>query len=419
MNRGLYVSPSRLQKRIARSLMVSWREQPTRYDIEALQANIRRVGMVVRVRWILIAVLVIYSIVGAALYLIDDRIGLDRLVELMTIPALALGMVVLYNTFYALNYRRLGNISVWNNLQLFLDSVVVTVLVYYSGGASSWFWTMYSLFILEATFILPRSRDAWLQALTCVVLLGSVEWLEYAGILPHAIIPFASPELHSDTIYLLIRFLWQVAVLVGTAWVANALVGEFRRSFSARTSQQIVDESTGLYSRPFFLRALSAEVHRAARADRPLHVMLVDIDNFGEFNSRFGFDAGDRLIKRLADEIAHEVGGAGDASVSANIVARFGGEEFVVLFAEDGRLEEAPSEGDAARLAEQIRFAASTTRVDGAGVTVSIGLASVPADGRTADEILDAADHALACATNVGNKVVTARECELAEGADE
>jgi hypothetical protein len=53
------VSSSRLRKRIARALVVSWREQPTRYDIEALQANIRRVGLVIRLRWALVVVLVI------------------------------------------------------------------------------------------------------------------------------------------------------------------------------------------------------------------------------------------------------------------------------------------------------------------------------------------------------------------------
>ena len=51
---GGLVSPSRLRKRIARALMVSWREQPTRYDIEAVQANTRRVGLVIRVRWALL-----------------------------------------------------------------------------------------------------------------------------------------------------------------------------------------------------------------------------------------------------------------------------------------------------------------------------------------------------------------------------
>jgi hypothetical protein len=44
--------------------MVSWREQPTRYDIEALQANTERVGLVIRVRWALVAVLAVFSLIA-------------------------------------------------------------------------------------------------------------------------------------------------------------------------------------------------------------------------------------------------------------------------------------------------------------------------------------------------------------------
>ncbi|HSK47598.1 MAG TPA: hypothetical protein VLA05_06290, partial [Coriobacteriia bacterium] len=263
------MSPSRLRKKIARSLMVSWREQPTRYDIEALQANIRRVGLVIRVRWVLIIVLVLYSILGGLLY--ATRIPVAELASLMWIPALALGFVVLYNTFYSLNYRRLGNIAVWNNLQLGLDALVVTVLVYFSGGANSWFWSMYSLFILEAAFILPRSRDIWLQALACVLLLGGVEWLEFAGVLPHNAIPYAGGALHEDLVYVSVRFLWQTAVLLGTAGVATLLVGEFRRELSTRASQTILDNATGLFSRGYFMRAYPAELQRAQRAGRAVH----------------------------------------------------------------------------------------------------------------------------------------------------
>ena len=113
------MSPSRLRKRIARALMVSWREQPTRYDIEALQANTRRVGLVIRVRWALLIVLVIYSLLAGAAYVTVMPVA--ELASRMVIPALALGFVALYNTFYQLNYRRLGNIALWNNLQLALE----------------------------------------------------------------------------------------------------------------------------------------------------------------------------------------------------------------------------------------------------------------------------------------------------------
>ena len=178
------MSSSRLRKRIARALMVSWREQPTRYDIEALQANIRRVGLVIRLRWALLVVLVIYSAL-AWVGVFPAHAAEPSLPIRMVIPAIALGFVVLYNGFYQLNYKRLGNIALWNHLQLALDALVVTVLVYYSGSVNSWFWSMYSLFILEAAFILPKRRDAWLLAGLCAFLLGSLELLEFADLIPH------------------------------------------------------------------------------------------------------------------------------------------------------------------------------------------------------------------------------------------
>jgi hypothetical protein len=167
---GGTVGSSRLRKRIARALVVSWREQPTRYDIEALQANIRRVGLVIRLRWALVVVLVIYSALAGLAY--TWRVPASELTARMLVPAIALGFVVLYNAFYQLNYRRLGNVALWNHLQLGLDAVVVTVLVHYSGSVHSWFWSMYPLFILEAAFILPRRRDAWFLAGWCALLLG-------------------------------------------------------------------------------------------------------------------------------------------------------------------------------------------------------------------------------------------------------
>jgi len=409
------VTPSRLRKRFSRALVVSWREQPTRYDIEALQANIRRVGLVIRVRWALLGILVLYSLAGGIAY--TTRISPVELAELMTIPAIALGFVVLYNAFYALNYRRLGNIAVWNNLQLGLDAVVVTILVYFSGGVNSWFWSMYALFILEAAFILPRSRMTWSHAILSCVLLALVEFTELFGWIPHMEIPFAGPALHLDSVFVQVRYSWQVAVLLGTAWVVTLLVGEFRRELAARGSQTLVDEATQLYSRSYFMRAGVAEIRRAQREGRGLHVVLIDLDNFGAFNTRFGIDVGDRMLKAVAESVSATVAETGELASSTNIVARFGGEEFVVLFTEDFRLKEAPSVASAEHLAQQIREAIAAVSVNGAGVTASIGVASMPGDGASMGELLDHADAALVCAVELGgNRVIQAADCPLVEG---
>lgn len=388
--------------------MVSWRDQPTRYDIEALQANTRRVGLVIRVRWALLIVLVVYSTLAGLAYI--SVMPFAELSQRMTIPAVALGFVVVYNTFYQLNYKRLGNIAVWNNLQLALDALVVTVLVYFSGGVSSWFWSMYSLFILEAAFILPRRRDAWGLAVICMALLGAIEWLELLGVVPHIVIPFAGSGLYQDAVYVSVRYGWQVAVLAGTAAVATQLVGQSRSEAAARQSLMVLDETTGLYSRGYFLRALSAELRRAQRDARPIHVLLIDIDKFGEFNRRFGIEHGDKMLQAIATTITSCVSEAGDVMVTTNLAARFGGEEFVVLLAEDAQTDGPPSTSDAGHLAERVREAIGVTKVDGASVSVSVGVASTPADGSTGDELLDAADNALSRAIERGGNLVIAAQ---------
>lgn len=411
------MAPNQLKKKLSRALMVSWREQPTRHDVAALQASIRRVGLVVRVRWALLMVLVVYSVIAGWLY--TGSMPLLELVELMVVPALALGLVVLYNLYYSVNYRRLANIVVWNSVQLGLDTLVVTVLVHFSGGVNSWFWSIYALIIFEAAFILPRSRDVWAHAASSLVLLGFVEFSELFGLLEHKVIPYATSDAYSDPVFVGVRYFWQVSVLLGSAWVATMLVGEFRRELDSRRAHALVDEETGLFSREYLMRALRNELRRAQRDQRPLHVMLIDIDQFGEFNNRFGIDAGDRLIREFA-VVLNEVTGAGESEQpTTNVAARLGGEEFAILLAEIAPAGAAPSSEDAEHVANQMARALSEVRMDGAGVSVSVGVASMPHDGVTCSELLDAADGALAAAIEAGgNRVVAASSVQNAAHED-
>ncbi len=268
---------------------------------------------------------------------------------------------------------------------------------------------MYSLFILEAAFILPRRRDTWGLALLCMLLLGAMEGFELLGIMPHVTIPYASAEQYRDPVYVSVRYLWQVAVLAGTAAVATQLVGEQREEAAGRQSLAVLDETTGLYARAYFLRALGAEIRRARRDTRPLHILLIDIDCFGDFNRRFGIDVGDRLLVLIAAAITRCVAVAGDMLVTTNLAARFGGEEFVILLAEDQETQGSPDDSDALRLAECLRIEIGEQKVEGVGVTVSVGVASMPTDGTSSDELLNAADGALAAAIEAGgDRVVVA-----------
>jgi diguanylate cyclase (GGDEF)-like protein len=324
--------------------------------------------------------------------------------------------VVLYNTFFQVNYKRLGNIALWNHLQLVFDVAVVTVLVYYSGSVDSWFWSMYPLFVLEAAFILPGRRDAWLLAVLSAVMLGSLELLELLGVVPHVAMPFSGEGLHRDGIFVAVGYGWQLAVIAGTAAVSTRLVGSQRTPSSTRAQHAVLDEGTGLYSREYFLRTCSVESMRALRDGRPLHVLLLDIDRFGEFNRRFGIEVGDELLRQIAEAIARAVGDAGDVQMTTNLAARLGGEEFVVFLAEDVSMAGPPQSADALRLAERLRCEIAQTRVEGAGVTVSIGLASLPDDGASCDELLDAADVALVAAAELGGDRVMEASAARAGG---
>jgi diguanylate cyclase (GGDEF)-like protein len=383
--------------------MVSWRDEPTRYDIEALQANTRRVGLVIRVRWALVAALSFFSLLAGWIYAF--AFPWDELWPNMVVPALALVFVLFYNTFYQLTYKRLGNIAILNHLQLLLDVLVVTVLVHYSGGVHSWFWTMYPLFILEAAFILPKRWHVWMIAGAAALASGLVYWLEYAEVLPHVTMPFVADTHYDDSTYVAVRQLWQLTVLSGTAIVATLMTASIRAREAELAASSIFDEKTGLYDRRYFLRAIASELLRAQRDDRPLHVLLADIDHFGAFNKLVGIEAGDEMLVSIAKALTHEAETPGAANGQTNAVGRFGGEEFGVLLVEcpQGGF---PSHEAAVAMAERMRSAIEELRVQQAGVTLSMGLASYPEDGQTADELLNVADGRLhAAIVHGGNRV--------------
>ncbi len=394
--------PGRVAKVLMRRSLVSWREQPSRYDIEAMQANIRRVGLVVKVRWTLVGALALFSVLAAAAYTM--RVPSSAVLGNMRTPAIALGLVLLYNGFFQVTYKRLGNIAFVNHVQLLLDAVVTTVLVYYSGGVYSWFTAMYLLIILEGAFILPP-RHVWPVSFACMAMYGLVVWPEYLGWLPHVEVPFVSNDLGSNISYVTVRFLWKVTVLAGAAAVGSLMMSDIRARERSLRAANIVDESTGLCNRAYFDRALADRLEHVSREGVPLAILLLDIDAMGPFNRIFGLDAGDRMLRAVASEAASIVREEAFARAwPESVFCRYGGEEFAgVLPGADKVI--------AAAVAERIRVAVEGLRVHDGSATVSIGIAVFPEDGAVVDDLLDAADQALSTASaDAGNRVVCASD---------
>ncbi|HVF73611.1 MAG TPA: GGDEF domain-containing protein [Acidimicrobiales bacterium] len=153
-----------------------------------------------------------------------------------------------------------------------------------------------------------------------------------------------------------------------------------------------VDALTGLSNRRAFEEALDREVARAARSGEAVSLAMFDIDHFKAVNDTLGHQGGDAVLRAVAAALA-------DACRDADLPARYGGEEFAVLLPACGA-------GEAYRVAERLRAAVAAT-VD---VTMSAGVAALPAHATSADELLRTADDALYAAKRTGrDRTVRAR----------
>jgi diguanylate cyclase (GGDEF)-like protein len=165
-------------------------------------------------------------------------------------------------------------------------------------------------------------------------------------------------------------------------------------------NQSIRDPLTGLFNRRYLEETLSRELNRAERTSRPLALLLIDIDHFKRLNDTYGHDAGDAALAEVGRLL-------GRSFRSSDIACRYGGEEFVVVLPEAAR-------GFAATRAEALREAVKELRVSARGapiqpMSISIGVAHYPDDGRTPEDLVRAADVALYAAKAQGrDRVVVA-----------
>ncbi|MBN1899425.1 MAG: diguanylate cyclase [Spirochaetes bacterium] len=161
----------------------------------------------------------------------------------------------------------------------------------------------------------------------------------------------------------------------------------------------VTDGLTGLYNRIFFDNMLMQSVHEATRYNKPLSLVIIDIDHFKEFNDTYGHQAGDMVLKTVTEKIRTHVR-------RSDIAARYGGDEFVLILPQTDR--------DGARMmAEKMREEVEKTKVsytmgkrqERLNITLSIGIADIN-EGDDRITFLEKADRALYQAKEQGRNCV-------------
>jgi len=183
------------------------------------------------------------------------------------------------------------------------------------------------------------------------------------------------------------------------AWLATALSEHAALALAnlrlreALRSQSIVDSLTGLFNRRYLENVLERECRRAVRSQRPLTVLMLDVDHFKRFNDTWGHDGGDAVLRELAGLMRAHFRGD-------DIACRYGGEEFVVVLS-DATLDVALARAEELRR-EVHRLVAEHRRQPLGRITVSIGLATLPDHGVSPEDLIAAADRALYQAKRAG-----------------
>jgi diguanylate cyclase (GGDEF)-like protein len=155
----------------------------------------------------------------------------------------------------------------------------------------------------------------------------------------------------------------------------------------------VTDSLTGLYVRRYFMVKLHEEVHRAERYNNILSIVMADLDRFKNINDTYGHDAGDRVLKDIGRFLQQNVR-------DVDMVARYGGEEFVIMIPEAAK--------DAAYiLSERLRKKFARLKFENLPqITISLGIATYPFDGKEAEDLLRKADAAMYAAKRAGRNQV-------------
>lgn len=172
-----------------------------------------------------------------------------------------------------------------------------------------------------------------------------------------------------------------VSILANQAAVAI----ENAQLYARLESAAITNSLTGLFNYRYFYQRLAEELEKAKPTKSQLTLIILDIDNFKQYNDVYGHLVGDEVLRQVARVIAAHMGARG-------VVARYGGEEFSILISEPLPVAETLVE-EIRQAVAQHKFTFQDYTIQ--GITLSAGIANYPEHADTEKELMDKADQAL------------------------
>jgi diguanylate cyclase (GGDEF)-like protein len=258
---------------------------------------------------------------------------------------------------------------------------------------------------LESVLVMEKPSDTFAFALGASLAYGGLLQLEFYGIIPPVSMPFENLSLQQTLPYGVTKWAWVTMTNMSVAAIGVYLMKAIRHREEELKKLVIKDNLTALYNRAYFFYRLNSEIQRAKRYTRPLSLLIMDMDNFKQFNDRYGHPVGDKLLQALSGTVRSSIRySSGKPSYELDIPCRYGGDEFAIIVPETNsaqaailaeRLRREISVKCGHEMMAQIRAATGSHPMEIPDVTVSVGVASFPEHALTTEALVKAADDAM------------------------
>lgn len=260
--------------------------------------------------------------------------------------------------------------------------------------------------MLDGNFIKKTNTLTDILILTCVVtLVGAIVMASSSSIFALlSTILFAIGYLLVSYYLMEIQNLWipvvmpTIAIIVAFAlsYLAKYLIKS--KDFEYQYQLATTDGLTELYNHRYFQETLKTQVEISKRYEQPFSLIIVDIDHFKNFNDTYGHQAGDAVLKQVADILRKN-------SRTTDYVCRYGGEEMSIILPNTNADEALFNAKRINKAVAETEFKLNNTTT--ANVTISVGVSTYPVNAETAEEMIKYADECLYKAKNNGrNQVV-------------